>query len=244
MQINSSGRISPGLNANGEVLARYLTVAQFANASLYLASRSAGGRGMNIFNDFGNLKWQGDSEGVCHTLAGNGYFTYFRNDGSAGNGACDFFSNFGSAGRNILRINVEGSVNNINGVYGAGLSDIRVKEHIEDARSYLDDFCKLRVVKYAYKDDHVDKANMLGFIAQDVVKIFPNLVWLDPKDGIYKNLKLSIIHTIAVKVLQEVAEKTKTLETKVADLESKNSDLETRLARLEKLLLEKNVPEV
>ena len=54
-------------------------------------------------------------------------------------------------------------------------SDIRLKENIRDLEGSLDKTLKLRGVKFDWKDEHRDKDN-LGFIAQEVEKIVPEVV--------------------------------------------------------------------
>ena len=101
-----------------------------------------------------------------------------------------------------------GNVASRGGSYG-GISDSNLKENIETARDYIDDICKLRVVKYNFKDDpsympyistytstftiHDTSTNtdfvstasytvststhrQIGFIAQEVQKVFNGLV--------------------------------------------------------------------
>uniref|UniRef100_A0A6C0JYU5 Peptidase S74 domain-containing protein n=1 Tax=viral metagenome TaxID=1070528 RepID=A0A6C0JYU5_9ZZZZ len=63
---------------------------------------------------------------------------------------------------------VGGSINNP--------SDLQLKDNIEDlSLSLTDNLLLLNPVKYNYKDDAKQKEHY-GFIAQDVEKLFPNLV--------------------------------------------------------------------
>jgi filamentous hemagglutinin family protein len=63
---------------------------------------------------------------------------------------------------------VGGSINNP--------SDLQLKDNIEDlSLSLTDNLLLLNPVKYNYKDDAKQKEHF-GFIAQDVEKLFPNLV--------------------------------------------------------------------
>jgi hypothetical protein len=124
-----------------------------------------------------------------------------------------------ATGQDVLHITNDGRTNNRTGVWGT-ISDVRLKENIETARDYLDDINKLRVVKYSLIDDHLSEPNMLGFIAQEIEKVFPNLV--DEYSGM-KSVKSSILTPMLVSCVQE--------------LTKKNAMLEERLARLEQLIL-------
>lgn len=65
------------------------------------------------------------------------------------------------------------------GIRGNGTvatSDERRKKNIEPARSYIDDICKIRVVKYNWKVDEDTTPKELGWIAQEVAEVFPNMV--------------------------------------------------------------------
>jgi hypothetical protein len=113
-------------------------------------------------------------------------------------------------------------------LYGNGTtsytSDIRVKKNVETTRDgYLDDVCKLRVVKYNWYNDTDDTPRELGFIAQEVEQVFPGLVQdaMHPtKDGeIHKVLKGSVLTPILLKALQEANAKIDALAARVAKLE-------------------------
>ena len=113
-------------------------------------------------------------------------------------------------------------------LYGNGTtsytSDIRVKKNVTTTRDgYLEDVCKLRVVKYNWYNDSDDTPRELGFIAQEVEQVFPGLVQdaLHPtKDGeIHKVLKGSVMMPIMLKALQEASAKIDALTARVAQLE-------------------------
>jgi hypothetical protein len=65
------------------------------------------------------------------------------------------------------------------GIRGNGTvatSDERRKKNIEPARSYLEDICKIPVIKYNWKSDNDGAQKELGWLAQDVQKVFPSMV--------------------------------------------------------------------
>jgi hypothetical protein len=100
-------------------------------------------------------------------------------------------------------------------LYGNGTtsftSDARLKKNIATARDgYLDDLCKLRVVKYNWNKDTDDTPKELGLIAQEVQEVFAGLVQDDIEkiseddDTTYLSLKQSVIPFILLKAIQEL----------------------------------------
>jgi hypothetical protein len=96
-------------------------------------------------------------------------------------------------------------------VYGNGTSgnasDQNLKKNIETTRDgYAEDLCRLRVVKYNWNDQADGSPKELGWIAQEVEQVFPNLV----QDGLpnengerFKEVKTSVLPFMLLKALQE-----------------------------------------
>lgn len=111
-------------------------------------------------------------------------------------------------------------------------SDERFKKDVETTRDgYADDLAKLRVVKYRWYNAEENSPKELGFIAQEVEKVFPGLVSTELNDdGIdVKSIKNSVFIPMLVKAIQELkaindaqASRIETLEAKVATLEANN----------------------
>ena len=129
---------------------------------------------------------------------------------------------------NDLRIVLEGSgdVHNATGTFSA-ISDEKLKENIVDASSQWDDIKNIKIRNFSLKADKLSEANMIGVIAQEIEKISPNLVKeridTDPDTGEdlgtkTKIVKYSILHTKAVKALQEAMTRIEALEAEVAKL--------------------------
>ena len=97
------------------------------------------------------------------------------------------------------------------GTYGGIISDARCKTEICDASSQWSDIKNLRVRNFKLIEDvEKDPTNALrqiGFIAQEVETVSPGLVFESGNGCVgtqpWKNVKSSIIHTKAVKALQE-----------------------------------------
>ena len=123
-------------------------------------------------------------------------------------------ASFGSNGNNTSSWFFHGSCTGIANyyLYGNGTSsftsDQRKKKNIETTRDgYIDDLCRLRVVKYNWLNHEDGTPKELGLIAQEVEQVFPGLVQDDltpDEDGVtYKTLKASILPFMLLKALQE-----------------------------------------
>jgi len=112
---------------------------------------------------------------------------------------------------NNIFIRGNGDIVNANGVYGT-ISDLRLKENISDARNYLADLLKLRVVKYSLKSEESDVATKIGFIAQEVEQVFPSLITTDTDDN--KSIKTSVLIPMLLKAIQELTARVQTLEAR------------------------------
>jgi hypothetical protein len=110
----------------------------------------------------------------------------------------------GELGTEHFYVESDGDVYNQNGTYGT-VSDLRVKENIEDARDYMEDIMKLRVVKYSLKKDKETEPSKLGFIAQEFEQVFPKMVATSEHGDIkdFKAIKTSVLIPMLVKAIQE-----------------------------------------
>jgi len=130
-----------------------------------------------------------------------------------------------SSGSDRAFIRADGDLENSNNSYG-GISDIKLKENIVDAKSQWNDIKALKVRNFNYKSDE-NKIKMLGLVAQEAETVCPSLVKSQPDRGTNnedlgtetKVLKYSILYMKAIKALQEAQTRIETLETKVAALE-------------------------
>lgn len=108
------------------------------------------------------------------------------------------------------------------------ISDIRSKEDISDIQSGLATIMQLRPKKYHYKK--TDKKHFsLGFIAQEMVKVLPDIVNV-PED---KEDLLSIRYTELVPVLTKAIQEQQAEITDLRSKLAKMSTLEAKLADLE-----------
>jgi hypothetical protein len=114
------------------------------------------------------------------------------------------------------KVEADGDLYNTNGTYGT-ISDVRVKENIVEARDYTQDIMKLRVVKYSLKKDNETKPTKIGFIAQEVEKVFPNMIETTKNEEFedLKQIKTSVLIPMLVKTIQELNKRIGDLEKKI-----------------------------
>jgi hypothetical protein len=121
-------------------------------------------------------------------------------------------------------------------------SDARWKKNIETTRDgYIEDLCKLRVVKYNWYNHEDDAPKELGLIAQEVEEVFPNLIQIDPviakreveqedgtiieeefEDGVSRSIKTSVLPFMLLKAMQEQ-------QAQIEELKAENNLLKDRL---------------
>lgn len=107
-------------------------------------------------------------------------------------------------------------------------SDERLKNISYNISVNLKDLQKLRKIYYIWKEDKSEK-KQIGLVAQDVQKLYPELVEVDENTGLLSLAydKLSVIALAAIDKLHEEAKA----------LKSKNQELENRISKLENILL-------
>jgi len=114
-------------------------------------------------------------------------------------------------------------------------SDIRLKRNIENITSSLDRILQLRPVSFQYNENYLalypDEKNLdkvhKGFIAQEVQKIFPEMVNKDPGNE-YLDLDVSNLQVYLVRAIQEQ-------QKQIEDFKTENQELKVRIEKLEKL---------
>ena len=125
----------------------------------------------------------------------------------------------------------------INGLYTP--SDSRLKKDVSAVETgVLSKMMQLRPVSYRYKAEAESAKRSLGFLAQDVQTVFPELVGESPaRDGssTYLSLNYSGFGVLAVKAVQEQQTEIEKLQREKKDLQQQVESLETRLKRLEDL---------
>ncbi len=101
-------------------------------------------------------------------------------------------------------------------------SDRRFKKNIEPINNVLSDVMKLQAIKYDWRKDefpdkHFDDRRHIGFIAQDVELIYPEIV--NTNNEGYKSLDYSKLTPILVKAIQEQQKEMDEYKLKIKNLE-------------------------
>ena len=128
---------------------------------------------------------------------------------------------------------MNGSTYNTTGTFGT-LSDQRLKENIVDATPKLEEVKQLKVRNFNLIGE---KEKQLGFVAQEIEKVFPNIVdtqaerthkEIDDEGNVEivttpekKLVKTTVLIPILTKALQEAITKIEDLETRIETLENK-----------------------
>ncbi|MBC7774383.1 MAG: tail fiber domain-containing protein, partial [Phycisphaerae bacterium] len=151
---------------------------------------------------------------------------------------------------------VDGSLQLFNSTLGGGVpagtftaagfyipSDRRLKTDIEAISSgVLAKLMQLKAVSYRYTAEQANAKHSLGFLAQDVQAVFPELVGQSidrfGKKG-YLSVNYGGFGVLAVKAIQEQQAEIEGLKKENADLRNKTESLEARLLHLEKLVGDK-----
>jgi hypothetical protein len=100
------------------------------------------------------------------------------------------------------------------------LSDERFKNINSEILNATKSLKTLRTIKYSLKDDERNKIN-LGLIAQDVVKVFPEIVDIDNDEIGKMGIRYTELIPVLVKAIQELSTKLDEATTRINALESK-----------------------
>ncbi|MCM2352958.1 MAG: tail fiber domain-containing protein, partial [Pseudobdellovibrio sp.] len=140
-------------------------------------------------------------------------------------------------------------------------SDRRLKEHIQPLDFSLEKLLSLNAVQYDWKDkEKFGKQHEIGFIAQDLEKVYPEVVRTDKDSGFksvsYDKLVAPIIEALKVfnarivklfnrteqnaREIASVKQENAELKARVEKTEKENEELKQRLDRIEKALTNSN----
>ncbi len=125
-----------------------------------------------------------------------------------------------------------GYINNSTGAY-VTTSDFRLKENIEPIDAVLPGVMQLRPVSYHYKHNPAGE-RATGFIAQEVAKVFPELVVEDPTDGLL-GLSYAEFAVISVKAIQEQQAQLDAQQAEIEALKQKVAQIDALQAAVETL---------
>jgi hypothetical protein len=109
----------------------------------------------------------------------------------------------------------------LNGNTWSTFSDSRLKKNIYNLNYGINDLIKMQPIRYNYNDDENNNSNRLGFIAQDILKIIPEIINMDNE---YYLLSMTDIIPVIVNSIKELNEKVdnkiKSLENEILEMKS------------------------
>jgi len=145
-----------------------------------------------------------------------------------GNGGLSLYSNN----------NYVGVFDKTTGVY-TSVSDERLKSNIRPMSSTLESVLKLEPSRYEYIRNNPSKIETIGFIAQDVQKLFPELVKKssDKKNNGTYTVDYAGFGVIAIKSIQEQQKLIESQNKKLTEQQNEIDNLKSRLEKIEKMLL-------
>lgn len=192
--------------------------------------------------------------------ANEDYMVQINHNGNLGldlvGNATDWEIFAGSTGLNLFvdggAGGAKGIFNRFTGVYSA-LSDERSKTNIKPMANVLEKISQLKPASYQFKNVK-DQTQYDGFIAQEVMKVFPNLVThnIESKHNADQYLlNYSGFGVIAVKAIQELVQVIKEQDERIAKLEQaqgiaiSNGATESNISKIPSVagaILEQNQP--
>lgn len=133
----------------------------------------------------------------------------FDNNSTTSQNLVEFYINNGATGSGKI------TANGANAAAFGSFSDERLKENIEGLSSQLASILALRPVEFDYKDG---SGHQIGFIAQEVQEVYPDLV--GESEGYLTLTDLNKNDARVIKAIQELNAKVDALEARVAELEA------------------------
>ena len=177
-----------------------------------------------LFSVIGSGVWDAGCIGLSNTGAGGQTYTIFSTN-----------NQFGQGGNALLFYNTTNATNNLimysNGNYdflGSDVSDIRLKQDIENLNYGLDNIMLLSPKSYYLKsednlqgDNQTTLRKRYGFIAQEVQSILPDTITGEETETDYLGLDYNGILAVAVKAIQELKQENNNLKQRIESLETK-----------------------
>ncbi len=136
------------------------------------------------------------------------------------NGSGDYLLHFNG--------NLRGTFDDVTGAY-TSVSDARLKSDITSIGSVLDDVLQLNPTSYYFTSEGHQGAKHIGFIAQEVQKLFPSMVQPPSEEQEYYTLDYSGFSVLAIRAIQEQQEIIKKQQNKIDELEKRLKAIEDRL---------------
>jgi hypothetical protein len=206
MRIANDGKIGFGTNAPTSFY-EFLRTANDNSTSLGLVNANSGSAASCTFH-FGN--------NISNTAAGFIYNSSTNTTNAGANG----LTIFQNAGSGKIRISaVSAGVDLLSGATSwSAVSDSRLKKNIKPLAYGLAEIISLNPVRFDYKEDNSNDSKRMGFIAQEVLPILPEVVAGD-EETFYGLSTTELIPTM-IKAIQQLNAKVEALEARVVELEA------------------------
>jgi hypothetical protein len=206
----ATSRVPFSVRGNGTVNINALTVSDY---TLRMANVNAGNFGLLIqpFGATGLNGWEITTTNTLGLVTGN----------------MDLYAD----------VVLKGSFDAVSGAY-SNLSDRKFKTAIEPLANTLSKILLLEPSRYEFKTDAANHRKYLGFIAQDVEKLFPEVVYKNynarTKETDY-TMDYSAFGILAVKAIQEQQAQIESLKAEVAELKSQQAELKAQHDEIAKM---------
>lgn len=210
-----------------------LTVLKNANVGINIADPHAPLQFSNALTNRKIVFYEtGNNDNQFYGLGIQGATLRYQVDGTSSNHV--FYAATGAGTSNELcRIQGNGNMVVAGTVTASGsvlTSDIRLKKDFTRLNSSLSKLYKIDGYHYFWKDETKNKDLQTGVIAQEVEKIFPELVQTDDKG--YKSVNYIGLIPHLIEAVKELKNENKDLK----ELKNENKELKNRLEKIEALL--------
>ena len=185
---------------------------RFGNGSLQGNAGSSGGGYPTIGY---NIKFTGTA-GNFGTLVGD---TSWRMD-IGNNNRLQVHSRSSSSPVNAGATYTAGPFVSLNGTTWTDSSDARLKENVSTITGAIDKVKAMRPVNYTWIHDGEGASNQVGFIAQEMALVVPEVVDISEDDEVHQGIQYGKLVPVLTAALQEALTKIETLETRLTALEN------------------------
>lgn len=231
-QFQSLGKISQAITGYSNQTNMYLNVG---------VAGTADGTGVSKYGVYGRISGTaGTSESSAITgddniNASNTYAGLF-NGRIKVNGSVSIDGNLSFVGSKTISGYSASFTNNVCAANISCVSDLRYKKNIVPLENSLSNILKTNGVRYDWKQEefpekHFSDKNQIGFIAQELEKIFPEMVITDEKG--FKSVDYARLTPVLAEAIKELTMRNE-------KLEAKNQKLENRLDKIEAILSASN----
>ena len=126
------------------------------------------------------------------------------------------------------------STGQVTGTLTTATSDIRSKENINTLKNSLNSIMNLRGISFTWKSEP-EMGRRIGFIAQEVESILPELVFTNLADGL-KGINYAEMTAVLVEAMKEQQLQIESFKSENNNLKSQLQSLQEKVNKIEDLL--------